>query len=258
MRYQVEGNHIEIYFDSIPDENMRECLKTCGWRWFGKKKCWSNFYTKDNMDWAKNLCEGMAPKKKSRLLSLERRVITMNDLVIRSNSFYCNKHHDITDLAGEFELLDRKGSISHYLVPIAYCKSCDKIYLLEETYKALKTYNSVIAAQIMTYKEYESSKGMPENLYEWKDISPLRKWGYTVSQVEGYSSRQRQAILEDIVDYGGMPKNKVLSYLDFFIKLNEQKGNLALEKWKADREHIANYKLGSAERVRIGTIIILD
>lgn len=79
-----------------------------------------------------------------------------------------------------------------------------------------------------------------EDTDEWEQVSPLQKWGYTVSQIEGCTDKQRQAILEDIVDYGGLSKDKVLSYLDFFIKLNKQKGIVALDKWKMDREHIAN------------------
>ena len=63
---------------------------------------------------------------------------------------------------------------------------------------------------------------------------------------------------EDIIDYGGISKDKVLSYLDFFIRLNKQKGIAALDKWKMDREHIANYRLGSAKRVRIGNVTVLE
>lgn len=36
----------------------------------------------------------------------------------------------------------------------------------------------------------------------------------------GYSDMQRQGILEDIVDYRIMTKDEVLSYLNFFMKLN--------------------------------------
>ena len=50
-RYEIndERNGIEIYFDSVPSEEIRTKLREFGWRWFKAKKCW---YTK--------LCGGSA------------------------------------------------------------------------------------------------------------------------------------------------------------------------------------------------------
>lgn len=258
MRYTIGENHVEIYFDNIPNEKIRNTLKICGWHWIKKKKCWSNILTKENITWAKCLCDEINPKSENRLLVLNRKNIAVADLLVRSNGFYCNKHHCLEDIAGEIGLRDQLGNITTYLVPVTYCKDCNVYYILEETYQILKRTGSVIMCQILSFKEYRKSIIKTDGLTEWSETSPLRKWGYTVSQTEGYSERQRQAILEDIIDLGGMSKDKVLSYLDFFIKLNQHKGDLALEKWKRDRTHIAKYKLGSAKRVRIGSIRIID
>lgn len=166
MKYKVDGNHIEIYFDDIPCEKIRETLKICGWHWFGKKKCWSNIYNQENLIWAKG----------------------------------------------------------------------------------------VIRCQIKSFYEHRyGEKPEPSMLNK---VSPLRKWGYTVSQAAGYSDVQRQGILEDIVDYRIMTKDKVLSYLNFFMKLNHNGSDIALAKWKEDRDYILNYKLGSSKRIRINQIIV--
>ena len=58
----------------------------------------------------------------------------------------------------------------------------------------------------------------------------MREWGYTVSQARGYSDAQRQGILEDIIDYGIMTKDEVLSYLSFFMHLNHNGSDVALSK----------------------------
>ena len=46
-RYELndERNGIEIYFDSVPSEEIRMKLRESGWRWFKVKKCW---YTKQS------------------------------------------------------------------------------------------------------------------------------------------------------------------------------------------------------------------
>ena len=253
MHYKIEGNHIEIYFDTVPDEKIRETLKICGWHWFGKKKCWSNTNNKENQIWAQKLAEEINPKTPNLLLSMERRQIGMADLVVRSNGFYCNHNHELKDLAAEIEILDMKGSIMSHLVPIAYCKSCDVYYILEETYKELKK-KGIIRCEIMSFNEYKNGeKPEPGTL---NSVSPLRKWGYTVSQIVGYTEIQRQGILEDIVDYRRMTKDEVLSYLNFFMKLNHNGSDIALAKWKEDRDYIANYRLGSSKKIKVNKLIV--
>lgn len=255
--FKINENHVEIYFEQIPDYRIRESLKICGWHWIKTKKCWSNYLSKENVSWAESLCKELTPKPESTLLKRNRFAFGMEDLIVRSNSFYCNLHHDMEDMAGVIDVRNSSGEIMEYLIPIVYCRKCNVYYILEETYLELKK-KGVIMCPILSFKEYHNGGVTEVEPCKWNVVSPLRKWGYTVSQVEGYSDRQRQAILEDIVDCGAMSKDKVLSYLDFFIKLNQNKGNLALEKWKMDRAYIANYKLGTATKIKIGKITVID
>jgi hypothetical protein len=179
----------------------------------------------------------------------------MTDLIVRGNVFYCDKHHELEDLAGEVEVIDKYNNIHTYLVPIVLCKSCNVYYILEETYQELKKYGR-IRAQIVSYEKYlKGVEGLP---WELKAVSELKALGYTVSEEEGLTSYQRQSILEDIIDCKIMTKGKVLSYLDFFIKLNQHKDNMALEKWKKDREYIAGYDIGTSKKVKVGAIIVLE
>ena len=253
MYYKIEGNYIEIYFDKIPSEKIREILKICGWKWRKQKKCWSIVNTKENIIWAQKLSEEINPKPENPLLKLKKCTIGMNDLVVRSNGFYCNQHHAIEDLAGEIEIIDRKGTIVTHLVPIAYCKSCNVYYVLEDIYLDLKK-KGVIRCEIMSYKKYRNPDKPEQG--SLSSFSPLWKWGYTVSQIVGYSQIQRQGILEDIVDYQIMSKDEVISYLNFFMKLNYNGSDIALSKWKEDRDYIARYKIGSSRRVKINKIIV--
>lgn len=94
---------------------------------------------------------------------------------------------------------------------------------------------------------------------EWNNISDTFKVGkQAVRMINDYFDRERQSILEDIIDCGVMSKDKVLSYLDFFIKLNNFRSDQAIDKWKADRKYIANYRIGSSRKVKVGKIIVFN
>ena len=255
MKYRVNGRFIEIYFDSVPSEKLRETMKICGWHWYGKNKCWSNFYSSENMEWVKTLEKELKPKEENPLLNLPKEKIEMTDLLVRSNSFYCNRNHHLEDMAGEIEVVDKFNNIHTYLVPIVYCKECDVYYILEETYRSLKQNGRRIRAEILTYKAYYESD---REDWELREMSPLKAWGYNVSEKDGYTDVQRQSILEDIIDCGVLTKHEVLSYLDFFIRLNESKCNMSLGKWKDDREYVAQYHMGTAKRKKIGNVIVTN
>lgn len=32
MKYVINGKYIEMYFEKIPDEKLRESFKICGWK----------------------------------------------------------------------------------------------------------------------------------------------------------------------------------------------------------------------------------
>lgn len=255
MRYKIEGRFIEIYFDGMPDDKIRGALKICGWRWFSKNRCWSNIYTNENLEWVKALEKELNPKEESCLLKMTRVQIGMTDLLVRSNGFYCNQHHELEDMAGEVEVVDKFNNISTYLIPIVHCRKCDVYYVLEETYRELKKHGR-IRVEILSYKAYKNKGNTGWD--ELNDVSPLKSWGYTVSEDAGYTDMQRQSILEDIIDYQILTKDKVLSYLDFFIKLNQHKGNSAVEKWKDDRKYIAQYNIGMSKKIKIGKIIVME
>lgn len=65
VNYEQDG--IEIYFDNKPNEAVRARLKEKHWRWSGYKKCWYNFYTSENLQFAKNACGEMSSKVKGNI-----------------------------------------------------------------------------------------------------------------------------------------------------------------------------------------------
>lgn len=63
MNYYVlnpELNGIEVYFDEKPGDIIRDNLKSQGFRWSGRKKCWYAKQTDDRLEWITNLMERRA------------------------------------------------------------------------------------------------------------------------------------------------------------------------------------------------------
>ena len=46
---------IDLYFDDIPQENVREFLKADGWKWNKDKKCWFTFLSRSHIETAEAL-----------------------------------------------------------------------------------------------------------------------------------------------------------------------------------------------------------
>ncbi len=84
----------------------------------------------------------------------------------------------------------------------------------------------------------------PNSDYYLSDESVLKIHGYSVSKKDGLSSKERQAILSDIIDNGYATKREVIRYLNFFI--NQRKGMYqyteACNKWQEDLNYVEFFK----------------
>ncbi len=258
VSYKETDRQVELYFDKIPDEKTRNLLKICGWRWFGKKRCWSNKKNVENIEFAKSLCKEINPVKEntSKLLSLSKFHFDECSIIIRSNSFFCNSHHKMIDMAGEVDICDSKGRIHTYLFPIAYCKTCNLYFALNDTYQELKKKGRILS-QIMTYKDYKEYGEYNFESSYWKKESPLHILGYNVSKDEDLSPSQRRVILERAIEKGLLSRDQVLSYLDFFVRTHKSAYD-AVNKWESDRQHIASYNLYSNPKIAVGKIIVIE
>ena len=56
-----EHNGIEIYFDKIPSESIRDEMKSKGWRWHRTKRCWYTYKSDANLKYAQSLCDDITP-----------------------------------------------------------------------------------------------------------------------------------------------------------------------------------------------------
>ncbi len=83
--------------------------------------------------------------------------------------------------------------------------------------------------------------------------SVLYRFGYNVSEKDGYSDSYRQSILSAAIESGVISKKGAINHLRYLIKLNEKKSNLAKarEKWNKDIAYLSGVDYDSVNEERI-------
>ena len=75
------------------------------------------------------------------------------------------------------------------------------------------------------------------------DASVLKICGYTVNQGDALSSLERKTILKGLIDREILTKQRVMSYLQFFINNSQNRKNMkyAVSKWVEDLKWLQSY-----------------
>ena len=71
-KINTQLNIIELYFEKIPDYNMRDILKSNKWHWNSVKLYWQNCYTESSLNFAKGLCPHNASKYETQKPNIQR------------------------------------------------------------------------------------------------------------------------------------------------------------------------------------------
>lgn len=182
--------------------------------------------------------------------TIEPMQIGCKDFVIRCNIFKCmHELHEIKNIVAIISIVDDDGKIQTAKISAGFCPECNIYFILESTYKDLKT-KGTIMCRVTDTKNYAKNGYM--NGQKLAKESVLMQYGYTVSRIEGLSDKNRQRLLAVIIDNNILTKSEVIGYLDFFINQRCPIDNMqnAIAKWKKDRQFVENYK--NDEYVQIG------
>ena len=110
------------------------------------------------------------------------------------------------------------------------------VYLMDST-----VYRSLVEQHGFPICEYVSRN---RNGYsELNEESKLHILGYNVGESEGMSDVQRQSLLAQLVELGFLKTYEIVSHLDFLIRLNGGRSQKSIQRWKADKEFITNYRI---------------
>ena len=165
-------------------------------------------------------------------------------LYIYKGTIQCHKNHHCNEYKAMIPVFDKE-----YRFYVEYCHECDKFIMKYDDYVRYIDRFMVFPMKV----QYNS----PQNYdYSLSDYSPLLLAGYNVNQNENLSASTRQKILSFIVDHQILSKRKVLNYLEQFINrgCNNLGFELAVEKWKADKEFLLSYSPPDTPNVIIGRL----
>ena len=158
------------------------------------------------------------------------------------------------DVIATVKVLNSVGVLKEVSVPAAYCKTCNKYYILETEYQKLKKYGHIVCKVVEnTYW----TKDLKDNPFNLNEESVLHLLGYNVNAQANLSQSQRWGLLETMVDEKVLTRMEICSHLDYLINQSKNRKNfdLAISKWKSDRAYISKYVAGS-RKVEIGKITV--
>ena len=181
--------------------------------------------------------------------------IKAEDFVVKENVFRCaHEGHMIRDIDAHIQIIRNNGKLEETVIPAGWCQECRIYFILESTYQELLQEGTLVC-RITTAKHYFENRDTEkkDSQHKLKEKSLMREYGYTVSQEEGLSEIRRRAILAYIIDNGILERNRVLSYLDYFITQRKNKANMrsAISKWKSDMAFVSQYNKGTYKAVGI-------
>ena len=84
-----ERNGVEIYFDSIPSDEIRAELREGGWRWFKAKKCWYTRQSDEAIAFAKRVCGDTSATSAPKMKQTSNPASNMGYIMPEMNKRYC-------------------------------------------------------------------------------------------------------------------------------------------------------------------------
>lgn len=181
--------------------------------------------------------------------------INVKDFIVRRNVFKCRHNdHQLQNVNASISLINSKGEVISQKVAAGYCPKCKMYFIMESIYENLIKKGTPIC-RTNNEKSYLKEASY-ENDIQLASESILMQYGYNVSQKDGLTEARRQKILAIMIDHQILTKNEIINYLDFFIRQrqNNPKFEIAISKWKTDREFVSNYRLDDYQTYGVNSI----
>lgn len=170
----------------------------------------------------------------------EKAHIAVRDFVIRRTVFQCKSNgHKLRNIIGLVYILNKHSNKEEVSFPAGYCPICNKYFVMESTYKAIKRRGRLLC-RVTDEKNYLNGDNSWMDTSGMAQESILKQYGYSVAANSGVSEKMRRAILEAIIDEGELSFGDTLSYLNMFInlKFGQDQYSSAISKWQSDIKYL--------------------
>ena len=174
------------------------------------------------------------------------------DFFIHSDEQYCNHRcRPIIAMVHQYY----RGNVRLISFNANYCPICGVYYITENTFYRI-TREGRVLCQLLSREEYKEYKKQ-EEYGELKPQSVLNMIGYNVNAKSDLSEDTRRTVLKYAIDEGVVTKKRVISYLEYFIRLNRNVRNNknAVEKWADDLDWVQRYSSNGKRIVGVRKMI---
>lgn len=193
---------------------------------------------------------GSVKQKPNKKQNTKKSEITINDypvirissvVVIDDESKYKSENYAIQVMSKV------TGKIFAMIIEAEYKSESGHYFISKETYNKLFI-NGIPLCRLIKKRDYVER--MSENNLDLKPQSVLMDYGYNVSDQNNLSMLARHNILAMLIDSGICRKERVISYLKFFIHQRQSKNNMhdAISKWEDDIDFVICYKPGTLKK----------
>ena len=159
--------------------------------------------------------------------------LTRKDLlwVIMGDDTCTDDRHHLMNIRANFGFYN--GTTKRFL--IRRCANCSQYQIEYAKFEKLWKEYGLPKVEIV----YLGAEGDIDGKY-WDDFSVFREHGYTVSQEQELTARQRQQLLKRIIDQGIRNKQETIHFLRRRIRFNGRKAEnwLARSKWEEDLHYV--------------------
>jgi len=163
-----------------------------------------------------------------------------------------SEHTDKEKVRAQVSIVKRFGGVSTIEFDAVYCRECGAYYISQSEYERI-TRSGRVLCQLISEKKYNEMKesGHPELPLDTESI--LYRFGYNVSEKDGYSDSYRQSILSAAIESGVISKDKAVNHLRYLIGLNEKNSKFkrAREKWNKDIAYLKGVDYDSMNEKRL-------
>ena len=240
--YTIIGDSIYLFFDNKPNKDIRDYLILNKWKWNPIRKAWMHkqeitteavaemaIFLYDISINKPDMIHQIVNEQKQSIKPEQIDLSYDNDVHIVKN-MDDHQFHKTVNYSGNITICYKSGNKDKQIVPIVYCKNCNKYYILQADYDSLYSKTKVPLVRFISDKKGFDSL---------REESPLKLFGYNVSQKENLSSKERHNILKMIYKKGIMPKRIIVSYLYSFINSHTNEIFItARERWQSDIDYV--------------------
>lgn len=177
-----------------------------------------------------------------KLLSLfQKKYITIEDVVVRTNNAFCTHHHHRLERIQAYICIHNQFDIHEVKSELSYCPKCDTYFMSEVEFARLSKLGT-LGCRIFTEHEYiPIAQGNTAS--QWKPTSLLRSYGYNVNATDNLSANQRHSILAFIYENDIMSLDEITQFIEWLASRNQSpRYNNARKKWQEDIDFLRNQK----------------